>query len=150
MRGRESSLGGRIGAWEDTLGIIARSPLTGTGFDTYGTAMIVFQKSNAGVHFQEAHNDYLQIAAEGGLLVSLPVLLTIAVFVRGVSRRFAEAPHEGSTYWLRVGAVIGIVSIALQSLVEFSLQMPGNAAMFALLAAIAIHRSPRLRESDHR
>ena len=48
--------------------------------------------------------------------------------------------------WLRVGAVIGLLSIAAQSLVEFSLQMPGNAALFALLAGIALHQSPNLRD----
>ena len=57
---------------------------------------------------------------------------------------FKEAPKTGLTYWLRVGAVVGLVSVAVQSLVEFSLQMPGNAAFFAVLAAIALHRSPRL------
>jgi hypothetical protein len=47
-----------------------------------------------------------------------------------------------------VGAVIGLVAIGLQSIFEFSLQMPGNAALFAVLAAIALHRSPNLRLSS--
>ena len=139
------SMGGRIGAWKDTLQIIRRFPLTGSGLDTYGTAMILYQTGTRALHFQEAHNDYLQLAAEGGLLVGLPVLFTAAVFVRDVRRRFREAPKKGTTYWFRVGAAIGLVSIALQSLVEFSLQMPGNAALFAVLAAIALHQSPNLR-----
>jgi hypothetical protein len=42
-----------------------------------------------------------------------------------------------------------MVAIALQSLVEFSLQMPGNAMLFALLAALALHRSPRLSAARH-
>jgi hypothetical protein len=37
--------------------------------------------------------------------------------------------------------VTGLVAIALQEVVEFSLQMPGNAALFTLLAAIAIRRA---------
>jgi O-antigen ligase len=139
------SVGGRIEAWRDTLGIVGRFPLTGTGFDTYGAAMVMYQTGSRTVHFQEAHNDYLQLAAEGGLLIGLPVLGALVVFVRGVRRRFLEAPKTGSTYWLRVGAVIGLVSIGLQSLVEFSLQMPGNAVLFAVLAAVALHRSPNLR-----
>ena len=95
-------------------------------------------------HFAEAHNEYLQLAAEGGVLVCVPIVAALVVFVAGVRRRFREAPKDGTTYWLRVGAVIGLLCIALQSLVEFSLQMPGNAVLFALLAAIAIHRSPHL------
>jgi hypothetical protein len=67
------------------------------------------------------------------------------IFVREVKRRFDEAPADGSTYWLRVGAVIALLGIAVQAFVEFSLQMPGNAALFAVIAAIALHRSPNLR-----
>jgi hypothetical protein len=36
--------------------------------------------------------------------------------------------------------VTGIVAIALQSVVDFSLQIPGNAALFAVLCGIALHR----------
>jgi O-antigen ligase len=142
------SVGGRVAAWKDTLGIIRRFPLTGTGFDTYGTAMVVYQTGARTLHFQEAHNDYLQIAAEGGLLVGIPVIFALAVFVGAVRRRFREAPKLGTTYWLRIGAVIGLVAIAVQSLVEFSLQMPGNAVVFTVLAAIALHRSPNLRAAS--
>jgi len=140
------TVGGRIPIWRDTLAIIGDFSLLGSGLDTYGTATMVYQSSMKELHFQEAHNDYLQLAAEGGVLLGLPILLTLGVFARDVRRRFKEAPKEGMTYWLRVGAVIGIVSIAAQALVEFSLQMPGNAALFAVLAAIALHRSPNLRD----
>jgi hypothetical protein len=142
-----ASVGGRVGAWKDTLGIVGRFPLTGTGLDTYGVAMVIYQTGSREVHFQEAHNDYLQLVAEGGLLVGVPVLFTLAIFLRDVRRRFIEAPKEGTTYWFRVGAILGLVSIGLQSLVEFSLQMPGNAALLAVLAAIAVHRSPNLRRA---
>jgi O-antigen ligase/polysaccharide polymerase Wzy-like membrane protein len=146
------SLSGRIDAWRDTLGIIGRFPLTGTGLNTYGAAMEVYQTHDrALMHFREAHNDYLQLAAEGGILLGVPIVVTIVLFIRTVRRRFREAPKDGSTYWLRVGAVVGLVSIALQALVEFSLQMPGNAALFCVLAAVALHQSPHLRRRapDH-
>jgi O-antigen ligase len=148
--GREVSLSSRVNAWKDTVRIIRDSPVMGTGFDTYGTAMMVYQTSRQGEHFQEAHNDYLQLAAEGGLLVGLPILFTLAIFVAEVRRRFREAPKEGMTYWLRVGAVVGLIAIALQSLIEFSLQMPGNAVLWSVLAALALHQSPRLRPASAR
>jgi O-antigen ligase len=138
---------GRLQAWSDTLRIIGDFPWTGSGLDTYGRAMLLYQTGDRRLHFQEAHNDYLQIAAEGGALVGIPVIVAVGILVRDVRRRFREAPREGTSYWLRVGAVIGLVAIALQSVVEFSLQMPGNAALFAVLAAIALHRSPRLRDA---
>lgn len=136
---------GRIGIWRDTLRIIHDFPLVGTGLNTYGIAMLAYQSHGTEARAVEAHNDYLQLAAEGGLLLVLPFILVIGVFVREVRRRFSEASDDTRTWWLRVGAVTGIASVALQELVDFSLQMPGNAVLFVLLMAVAVHRPVRIR-----
>jgi hypothetical protein len=68
-----------------------------------------------------------------------------------VRSRFVDS--SGSSYWIRLGAVTGLIAIALQSTVEFSLQMPGNAALFAVLCGIALHRDPqfgRVRQGSAR
>jgi O-antigen ligase len=144
-----SSVTGRLSAWRDTVRIVRDFPLTGTGLNTYGIAMELYQTERS-IHFQEAHNDYLQIAAEGGLLLAVPIVVALVIFARTVRRRFDEAPKQGATYWVRVGAVLGLVAIALQSLLEFSLQMPGNAALFAVLVGLTVHQSPNLRPEGAR
>ena len=131
---------GRVGIWRDTLHIIGDFPLTGAGFNTYGIAMLGYQTQGLEMRAVEAHNDYLQLAAEGGLLVGLPIIAAVAAFVREVRRRFREARDDARTRWLRVGAIIGIGALGLQSLVDFSLQIPGNAVLFTLLMAVAVHR----------
>jgi hypothetical protein len=40
--------------------------------------------------------------------------------------------------------------MALQETVEFSLQMPGNAFLFVVLCAIALHRTPERRQTRDR
>jgi len=141
-------MGGRALAWEDGWRIHEMFPWLGTGFNTYGTATVLYQRNDLVSHYLEAHNDYLQILVEGGWLVAVPVLLTILLFAREVWKRFKEAEDDPTGYWIRLGAVTGMVAMAFQSVVEFSLQMPGNAALFCVLAAIAIrrtaanHRSP--------
>jgi O-antigen ligase len=137
--------GGRFAAWRDTVRIVQDFPVAGTGLNTFGTAMVMYQSSDRALSFQEAHNDYLQLAAEGGVVLSVAIIIAAWALVRGIRARFKEAPTEGTTYWIRVGAVIALVGIAIQSAVEFSLQMPGNAALFAVVAALALHRSPNLR-----
>ena len=136
--------GGRVGIWRDTLRIVSDFPLAGTGLNTYGIAMLAYQTHGVDARAVEAHNDYLQLAAEGGLLLGVPVVVAAGVFAREVRRRFREARDDTRTWWLRVGAVIGIAAVALQELVDFSLQMPGNAVLFVLLMAMAAHR-PRGR-----
>ena len=132
--------GGRVGIWTDAITIARTFPLYGTGLNTFGVSTLFFQTTDLHEHYQEAHNDYLQIAAEGGLLVGIPALALLVVVVREVRRRFCEG-DTGTTFWLRVGAVAGMMTISLQEATEFSLQMPGNAALFCVLASIALHRS---------
>ena len=136
----------RLGAWADAIAIAARFPLAGAGLNTYGTASLLYQKHDLAQHYAEAHNEYLQLLAEGGLLLALPALVCLAFFGRDVLRRFREDCGT-SSYWIRAGAVISIVAIALQSIVEFSLQMPGNAALFAVICGIALHKGPGRREA---
>ena len=102
--------------------------------------MLAYQTHGLDAYAVEAHNDYLQLAAEGGLLLGLPITWLLVAFAREVRRRFRENADDTRTWWLRAGAVIGLGGLALQSLVDFSLQMPGNAVLFALLMAIAAHR----------
>jgi O-antigen ligase len=135
------SINGRTLVWNDAMEVVRRYPIAGTGLNTYDVAMIFYQRFNRPTHYSQAHNDYLQLAAEGGLLLTVPAAIAIIVFIRVVRRRFAQET-SASTYWIRRGAVVGLLAIALQEIVEFSLQMPGNAFLFAVLCAIALHRTP--------
>jgi O-Antigen ligase len=126
-------------AWGDALAVMRDFPLAGTGLNTYGSATLLYDTAQTDLHFQEAHNDYVQLAAEGGLLLAIPALVAIVACVRGVRRRLAEDRRDPMRYWIRFGAATGLAAIAIQSAVEFSLQMPGNAVLFAVLCAIALH-----------
>ena len=120
----------------------ATSPLTGTGLNTYGIATAKYQTALIRHALREAHNDYLQLAAEGGLLLGVPALVAILPVRAGRMEALPQSADDRSAYWLRFGATTGLVAIALQSAVEFSLQMPGNAVMFVVLCAAALHRAP--------
>jgi O-antigen ligase len=133
---------GRFGIWADARDIAGQHWLTGTGLNTFQFANLVYQKHDTELVVTAAHNDYLQLAAEGGLLLTIPAAICIALFVRDARRRLRD-DGPSSCYWIRAGAVTALVSIALQETVEFSLQMPGNAALFAVVCAIALHKSPR-------
>ena len=56
---------GPLGDLAETLPIIRDFPLTGTGAGTFPTAMLVYQQSDRRLFFNQAHNHYLQFAAEG-------------------------------------------------------------------------------------
>src|SRR6185503_2358494 len=129
----------RRSAWSDTWRIARDFPVAGTGFGSYGLAMLVYQTSERHSTYAQAHNESLQVLAEGGWLVAVPAAVAALVLIVNIRHRF-RGDDSHSAYWLRAGATAGLVGIAAQSLFDFSLQMPGNAMMFAVLAAVALHR----------
>jgi O-antigen ligase len=126
--------------WSVTARIIRDFPLTGTGLNTFGTATLAYQVSHLDMHYAEAHNDYLQLAAEGGVLLSAPLLAAVVFTIGIIWRRFDEGGGRSESFWPRLGAVTGLMAVALQSLVDFSLQMPGTAVLFVVFLAMALHR----------
>jgi len=133
-------------AWVDATQIARAFPLTGTGLNTYGTATLLYQTADPTHHYAEAHNDYLQLAAEGGILLLVPILFAAALFIREAMRHAADMTDPVG-WWIRRGAFTGLLAIAAQETVDFSLQMPANAALFTVLCAMAIHRAPRFAAS---
>jgi O-antigen ligase len=134
----ELSVLGRLDAWRDTWDIVRNFPLTGTGLNTYSDAMLFYQTRNRNYHLAQAHNDYLQLLAEGGLLVAIPAVIALVLLVRAVRGNLRAAAAEARGYWIRAGAAIGMLAVGAQELVEFSLQMPANTVLFCTLAALAL------------
>jgi len=134
---------GRLGIWGDTWTMVRRFPLVGTGLNTFGTATIFYQTVDLQKHFAQAHNDYLQLRAEGGALVFVPATLAVAAVAWTIRRRLREESVDSSGYWIRIGAVTGILAIALQEAADFSLQMPGNALLFTVLVAVVVRAQRR-------
>jgi len=134
----DRNLLGRFDAWRDAWDVIQAFPFFGTGLNTFGDAMLFYQTRNPGFHMAQAHNDYLQLAAEGGLLVVVPATIAAVLLARAVRRNLRVARPESRGYWIRAGAVIGMAAVAIQEVAEFSLQTPVNAFLFATLAAVAL------------
>jgi O-antigen ligase len=144
-----TELGDRRTAWAISLDMARDFPLTGTGINTFGYLSPVYTGNRLPVHYGEAHNDYLQLAAEGGVLVGVPLTVGLWLIVVEVRRRFRAG--DRAAYWVRAGAATGVAAMAFQEVVDFSLQIPANALCFAMLLAIAIHAPrPRAQVSERR
>jgi hypothetical protein len=131
------SAGNRWVIWQDTMPILRDFWLTGTGAGTYLTSMLVYQRSAPGWLFNQAHNHYLQVASEGGLLIGIPVLAALACLAR--DGWMAVTADKSGIYWIRAGALCSLAGLAAQSAWETGLTMPANAVLAALAAAIAVH-----------
>ena len=133
-----TSVGDRLRIWRDTLPIVRDFWLTGTGGGTYRTAMLYYQRADrVDVQFNQAHNHYLQAAAEGGIVLAGLILAGLLALSATVRERLGS--ERTGAFWIRAGSACGLLAVALQSLWETGLVMPANAALAAVLAAIACH-----------
>ena len=79
----------------------------------------------------------------------LPALACVGMLLWNVWRRMSE--ERGSmAWWLRAGAVTSLLAIACQETVDFSLQMPGNAVLFTIVCAIALHTPAHIDDPAQR
>ena len=121
--------------WRDTISMIRANPLLGVGLGAYETAFSIYSKSDGSLRVPQAHNDYLQVVADSGVIGGLIALWFIVLVFRAVSRgvRSGDRLYAG----LALGSGAGIFGLLVHSLFDFNLQLPSNALLFLLLAAVA-------------
>ncbi len=130
----------RLSIWRATLPVIQDFWLTGAGAGTFEVVMLVYERTPSLFRINAAHNHYLQVAAEGGLLLAAPVAVTLGLFVRDGWRLMVD--DRSAAGLMRIGAFSGLAGAAVQSLWETGLTTPANAVLAAVLGAIVVHRSP--------
>jgi O-antigen ligase len=66
----ESGEWGRRAIWRDTWRMTQDFWLTGVGAGAFQRGMLVYQEGSRQFFFNHAHDEYLQLAAEGGLMLA--------------------------------------------------------------------------------
>jgi O-antigen ligase len=128
---------GRFTIWQQTWPVIRDFWPLGSGVGTYQAVMIRYQTMSHFFYISHADNEFLQLLAEGGLLLALPVAVTLGSGVALVVSRMRE--DRTAIFWMRAGAAAGMLACATQNMVEMTLRIPANALLFAILAAVATH-----------
>ena len=129
---------GRRVIWRDTVAMIRDFPLTGVGAGAFKRGMLVYQEGSRQFFFNHAHNEYLQLVAEGGVLLAVPAALAIVAAVGAITARL-RADHS-AVFWIRIGAIAGLIAVAVQGIFDTSLRTPADGVLFAVVAAIALHQ----------
>ena len=125
--------------------------MTGVGVGAYQRGMLVYQQSKGLFYFNHAHNEYLQLAAEGGALLCVPAGVMVLSGLRLIGRRLSA--DRSPVFWIRAGAASGLLAVAFQSVWDTGLRMPANSLLFGSLAALALHQpvgSTRVADEDRR
>jgi O-antigen ligase len=127
---------GRIHFWQTALQIFRDRPIFGAGLDSFGTAFTHYDTWNGFYRVEQAHNDYLQILADAGILG----FACAATFIFLLFKKGWQIIGESANHFRRgtaVGALAGCFGILLHSFVDFPLRTTSNALFFLTLAVLA-------------
>jgi hypothetical protein len=126
----------RFEDWRRAFAIFNHWPVSGAGFNSFDAATELVTTKRDGVTTAYAHNGFLQVLADGGMLLALPVFGILAlVLVRSV-RAIPTALRAG-----HVGQLTGLVTLGvflLHSGMDFDWAYPGLLSLTSLVAVLAL------------
>lgn len=128
----------RVDLWRASWMLIKHQPWTGVGFGAYFLAIPEYQIASGRLKFDQAHNDYLDLAASGGVVaVGLAGWFIVMVIRRARSSWGSVDAYRRAAC---LGAVAGILDVGVHSILDFCLQLTSIAVVFAALVVIAVAR----------
>jgi O-antigen ligase len=140
---------GRITFWEDSLGIIKNYPLTGTGLGTFGLSFRRYQTSWLDLFVDHPHNDYVEVVCETGLVGAVLLFLPIFYLVGKMAQAFYTDTRRFRSATI-LGCLGSVLAMLLHSLLDFNLQVPANAMVFAVVLGIGYKAACVEREAERK
>jgi O-antigen ligase len=142
----------RPAIWRATWELIKDHPIAGVGFGGYGIAITRYHAASGETTPQEAHNDYLELLASGGVIGLAIGLWFVLALVKTAKRklnklRAADGADVAASFERAVtlGAIAGILTVAVHSLVDFGLHITINTVVFTVLVAIVASKQSAIR-----
>jgi O-antigen ligase len=133
---QELSGGTRISIDRDGLRMWTKRPFLGWGLGAFPEVYPEFRSFYTSFFVNQAHNDYLQLLVETGLIGCAIGVWFLVLTLRRASGKL-ENWTETSNGVLTAACLLGCVGILVHSFLDFNLQIPANAALFYVLCAIA-------------
>jgi O-antigen ligase len=129
----------RVALWHDALTIVAREPFLGVGVGGFATTS---DTASADLDLRWAHNEFLQTAAEAGLV---GFVLLIAVFVWGFYGLWAAPSHV-----ITALAAAALALLAIHASVDHVLRVPGVALVGSAVLGVGLGASEALKAAAPR
>jgi O-antigen ligase len=135
--GGETFFQSRGWIWRDTAAMIRDKWAMGVGLGAYGTAYPIYNSLDGTLLVEQAHNDYLQVMADAGILGAVIALWFIFLIARDIARASRHKSKVMSGTALGVGG--GMIALLVHSIFDFNFQIPSNALLFLVLASVVSH-----------
>jgi putative inorganic carbon (HCO3(-)) transporter len=122
--------------WWGTLELIKDHPLVGVGFAGYSVAIPRYLRLSGTWQLEQAHNDYLEVLASGGVVGGSLFVWFLLIFARSTVNHPQSDSHVGRA--VKCGAVAGLFAVAVHSLFDFGLHITVNSLVCTALVVVAV------------
>lgn len=135
----------RTWIYDTALTMLREKPITGSGLFTFGGGLMRINSLPPNEPHAHAHNLFLQVAAELGLIGLVALCVTIGAVIRNV---FVQQRNKSDALlWGGIGA---ITAVAGHHLLDFPSLMPAVTLSFLLVLAVLINpQNPLPRRSPY-
>ena len=123
--------------WRASWRMFKANQIAGAGLGGYWAAVPQYHDASGRTTPQQAHNDYLELLASGGLIGAAVGIWFLILLVQ--SLRAALHAHDSLYRAGACGVAIAVAGVAVHSLFDFGLHVTINALIFfSLLAIVAV------------
>jgi len=125
----------RLTMAKDGVRMFWHKPVLGWGLGTFTTVYPQFRSFYTNLFVNAAHNDYVQMLVETGLIgFTAAVWFIVAVYRSGL--RNADGWTRDWSRTLGLAALVGCSGLLVHSAFDFNLQIPANACFFYFLCGV--------------
>jgi O-antigen ligase len=134
--GSDNVTSGRTEIWNVTLQIIKNNLPFGVGIGAYSVAYTPYDTYNGLARVEQAHNDYLQVLTDAGLVG----LLIGAAFLFLLFKTGVKNVNTQNTFrrGVAVGALAGCFAVLVHSFFDFVLHTTAVSVLFLTLTALVV------------
>src|SRR6266850_6879414 len=125
----------RLAVLRDSRAMVLERPALGWGLGTFEHVYPQFRSFYTNYRIDHAHNDYLELLLETGLIGFAGVLWFVLVLLHSGWKKVPQW-KTGLTGTVKIAATAGCIGILVHSFLDFNLQITANAALFYVLSTM--------------
>jgi tetratricopeptide (TPR) repeat protein len=143
-----SDLFSRLGAWRAGLRIVRDFPLIGVGLGGWPEIFARYQSAPwSMLYFYQAHNDYVQLIAEAGLIGAVAAAWLASRAISILAAGYRKTDRESAPVF--AGAIGGLIALGVVEFFDFDLRIPAIGVFFAVIAGAAMRIAAHAVPPEH-
>jgi O-antigen ligase len=136
----------RTHIWSVTLSVIKNNLPFGAGLGAFAPAYTPYDSLNGGTRVEQAHNDYLQVLADAGIVgLLLGAFFIYTLFKTGLRNAKTSNKFKRGVV---IGALAGCFAILVHSIFDFVLHITAIAMLFITLISLVVVGESQFPDDD--